>query len=85
MMVREESFGQVLYARLEIRAFRNIERFADYKRISTRVRSAMDGTATAHASRGGKSGWRSVLSIKGLTAIIAVGTVVLVLLTLFGR
>jgi hypothetical protein len=74
------SRGQVLYARWEIRAFRGIERFSGYKKIKTRMRPVMDNAVDTHVLRGGKRGWRSLLSDKGLATIIAIGTVVLVLL-----
>jgi hypothetical protein len=44
------------------------------------MRPVMDNAADVHALRGGKRGWRSLLSDKGLATTIAVGTVVLVLL-----
>jgi hypothetical protein len=40
----------------------------------------MDNAQDVHAIRGGKRDWSALLSDKGLTTIIAVGTVVLVLL-----
>jgi len=40
----------------------------------------MDNAKNVHALRGRKRRWHSLLSGKGLTAIIAIGTVVLVLL-----
>lgn len=44
------------------------------------MRLVMVNAADAHALRGGKRGWRSLLSEKGLTTIVAVGTIVLVIL-----
>jgi len=78
MVVPGASPGQVLYARWEIRVFRGIERFSDYRKIKARMRPVM--TPDVHALQDRKRGWRSLLSDKGLTRIIAVGTVVLVLL-----
>jgi hypothetical protein len=75
-----QSRGRVLYARWEIRAFRRIERFSDYKKVSCRMRPVADNTADADALLGEKRCWRSLWSDRGLTTIIAVGTVVLVLL-----
>jgi hypothetical protein len=80
MVARGASRGRVLYARWEIRVFRGIERFSDYKKIKARIRPLMDNATDLHAVRDGKQRWRSLLSEKGLTTVIAVGTVVLVLL-----
>jgi hypothetical protein len=80
MVTRGAGRRRVLYARWEIRAFRDIERFSDYKKIKTHIQALMVSAANVPALRGGKWGWRSVLSDKGLATIIAVGTVVLVLL-----
>jgi len=44
------------------------------------MQSVMDSTGEARTPQRGHLGWRSMLSSKGLTTIIAVGTVVLVLL-----
>jgi hypothetical protein len=80
MVIRGASRGRVLYARWEIRVFRGIERFSDYKRIKAHMRQVMNYTADVNAPRSEKRGWRSLLSDKGLTTIVAVGTVLLVLL-----
>lgn len=82
MATHEASRGRVLYARWEVRVFRGIERFSDYKKIKARVRPLTDKTAGEHALRGGKRRWHSLLSDRGLATIIAVGTVALVLLAI---
>src|SRR6266404_5431900 len=81
MVVREGSRRGVLCARWEIRVLRGIERFSDYKKINARMRPVIDNAEGIHAPRDRKRGWRSMLSDKVLTTIIAMGTVVLVLLT----
>jgi hypothetical protein len=63
---------------LEIRVFRGVERFSEYKRVKART-PRVHG-ADANVLRGQKRPRRSLLSNRGLTIIIAVGTVVLVLL-----
>jgi hypothetical protein len=80
MVTRVESNERVLYARWEIRVFRGVERFSDYKRVKART-PRVHG-ADVSVLRGQKRRRRSLLSIRGLTIIIAVGTVVLVLLTI---
>jgi hypothetical protein len=80
MVIRGASPGQILYARWEIRVFRGIERFSDYRKIKAHMRPVMDNAPDVRALRDGKRGWRSLLSDKGMTRIVAVGTVVLVLL-----
>jgi hypothetical protein len=65
----------VLYARWEIQAFRDVERFPDYRKLKDRLRRTLDKDATLRR----KPHWRSLLSDKALTVIIAIGTVVLVL------
>jgi hypothetical protein len=75
-----ESREQMLRARWEIRAFRNVERLADYKKIKARRQHELTRTA-AIALRGRTRRWRSLLSEKNKTTIIAVGTVVIVFLT----
>ena len=72
------SQGGVLYVRPEIEVFRGIERFSDYKKTRDRVRRALD--QSTGSPRGRRQRWRFLLSDKGLTAIIAIGTVVLVLI-----
>ena len=62
-----------LFARWEIRMFRGIDRFSDYKRIKARM------LPTAVNAETGKIGWRFLLSDRGLTRIVAIGTVALVL------
>ena len=78
--MRTESREQVLRAGWEIRAFRNVERLADYKKIKARRQHELTRTA-AIALRGRTRRWRSLLSEKNKTTIIAVGTVVIVFLT----
>lgn len=58
--------------------FRGVERFSEYKRVKART-PRVHG-ADANVLRGQKRPRRSLLSNRGLTIIIAVGTVVLVLL-----
>lgn len=77
MVARGASRGRVLYAHWDVRAFRGIERFSDYKKIKNHLRRAL----YKEAPRGRQRGWRFLLSDKGLTTVIAVGTVVLVLVT----
>jgi hypothetical protein len=70
--------GRIYYARWEVRIFRGIERFSDYKKVKTKMRRVViDNVADVPAPRGAKRGWRSLRSDK----IIAVGTIALVLLT----
>jgi hypothetical protein len=78
--MRTESREQLLRARWEIRAFRNVERLADYKKIKARRQRELTRT-DATALRGCTRRWRSLLSEKNKTTIIAVGTVVIVFLT----
>jgi hypothetical protein len=74
-----ESRGRILYARWEIRLFSSVERFSDYKKIKARAQSIFH-YPSMRRQRGGKRGWRSLISNHGLTAVIAIGTVVLILL-----
>jgi hypothetical protein len=78
--MRTESREQLFRARWEIRAFRNVERLADYKKIKARRQRELTRT-DATALRGHTRRWRSLLSEKNETTIIAVGTVVIVFLT----
>lgn len=70
----------MLRARWEIRAFRNVERLADYEKIKARRQRKLTRT-DATALRGRTRRWRSLSSEKNKTTIIAVGTVVIVFLT----
>lgn len=81
MMIRRTGSGRLLYARWEIRAFRGIERFSDYKRIKDRMRPVTDNAADVHALQRGVRSLRLLLSDRELTTITAVGTVMLVVLT----
>jgi hypothetical protein len=72
--------GRILCARWEIRAFRGIERFADYKKINVRMGPIIHYPTSAHIIKDKKRPWRSRLSDRGLTGIIAVGTIALVLI-----
>jgi hypothetical protein len=78
--MRTESREQMLRAGWEIRAFRNVERLADYKKIKARRQRELTRT-DATALRGRTRRGRSLLSEKNKTTIIAVGTVVIVFLT----
>jgi len=81
MVTRAENREQVLYAHWNVRAFRSVERIADYKKVKARLRRVPDTASGFNAPKGGKRHWRFLSSDKGLTKIIAAGTVVLVLLT----
>ena len=72
--------GRALYARWEIRAFRGIERFSDYKKIKARVRPVKHSPIGVCTAQDEKRRWRSQLSDRGLAGIIAAGTVMLVLI-----
>lgn len=76
-----DSRGRILYARWEVRVFRGIERFSDYKKIKAKMPLVTDNAEDVPALREAKRGWRFLRSDKVLTTIIAVGTIALVLLT----
>jgi hypothetical protein len=80
MATRTEGGEQMLRAHWDIRAFRNVERLADYKKIKGRRLREL-ATTGANAPQGRKRRWRSFLSEKNKATITAVGTVVLALLT----
>lgn len=66
----------------DIQVFRGVKRFSDYKKAKARIRRALDTNANVRDLRGWKRARRSLLSNRGLTIIIAMGTVVLVLLAI---
>jgi hypothetical protein len=68
---------RVLYAHWDIRVYRGIQRFSDYKKVKARTRRVLDTSADVKGPRGQKRSRRSLPSNRGLTIIIAVGTVVL--------
>ena len=72
---------QIFYARWDIRAFRSVERFEDYKRVKASLIRAPDTAADSNAPRGWKRRWRSFSSDRGLTKTIAYGTIAIVFLT----
>lgn len=76
VMLHSINGGRVLYARPDIEVFHGIERFSDYKKTKRRMRRSL----ATDTSKGRTHSWRLLRSDKGLTAIIAIGTVALVLL-----
>src|ERR1700679_2261885 len=80
MVTQRADDDRNLYARWDIRAFRGVVRFSDYKRAKARIRRSPDTRASINSQRPWRQRWRSLRSDKGMTTIIAIGTVALVLL-----
>jgi hypothetical protein len=69
--------GRVLYARSDIEAFRGVERFSDYKKTKRRIQRSLAAETPKDRTRR----WHLLLSDKGLTAIIALGTVAIAVIS----
>jgi hypothetical protein len=82
MAVHVEDPEQVLYARWEIHVFCSIERASDYKKTKACLLRTLNGGLGTNTLRGRMRSWWSLFSDKDPAAIIAIGTVALVLLTL---
>lgn len=81
MSADTEAYESAFYARREIREFRNIARYSDYKKIKADLLRKRDVEPGTTSRRVRMRPWFSWMSESGWTAVIAIGTVALVLLT----
>ena len=76
MAARGVSRGRVFYAYCDVEAFQDVERYSEYREVMRRMRKARDRGTDVASNR--EPGWRSLVSIRMLTIVTAVGTVALV-------
>ena len=78
MVVLGARRGRVLYACCDVQAFQDVERYSDYREVMSRIRRTRAKGVSVASNR--KPGWRSLVSIRTLAIVTAVGTVALVVI-----
>jgi hypothetical protein len=77
-MASRETDGSMLCARPEVEVLRDIERFSDYQKAKSRVRQVLARYTGISADP--QPRWRHMLSEKNSSAIVAFGTLALVII-----
>jgi hypothetical protein len=78
MAVHGHDPDQVFYASWDVRKFRSVEQYADYRRVKSRLRRPLVCTALASTPKVAELGWRSFVSDAGTIALVLLTAAMLI-------